>query len=107
MKLQIREREGNEKKPFPLFGNRQGMKKLFPKSGNGKGMKKSLPKIQEREGNEQNPSHNSGMGIRGYHSWECTGTGIPAHPYSLFSTERGKNLHMVLTLGQGTLRSPD
>merc|ERR1712163_5909 len=77
----IREREGNEKKPFPKFGN-------------GKGMKKSIPKIREREGNEKNPfpqfgngkgmkkthSHNSGKGIRGFHSWEWTGTGIPAHP---------------------------
>ena len=72
----IREREGNEKKPFPKFGN-------------GKGMKKSIPKIREREGNEKNPfpqfgngkgmkkihSHNSGMGIRGYHSQEYPGTG--------------------------------
>ena len=72
----IREREGNEKKPFP-------------KIGNGKGMKKSIPKIWEREGNEKNPfpkfgnrkgmkkihSHNSGMGIRGYHSQKYPGTG--------------------------------
>jgi len=62
----IREQKGNEKKPFPKFGN-------------GKGMKKSIPKIREREGNEKNPfpqfgngkgmkkihSHISGMGIRG------------------------------------------
>ena len=26
-------------------------------------------------------SHNSGKGIRGFHSWEWTGTGIPAHPW--------------------------
>ena len=32
----IREREGNEKNPFPKFGN-------------GKGMKKSIPKVRERE----------------------------------------------------------
>ena len=32
----IREREGNEKKPFPKFGN-------------GKGMKKSIPTVRERE----------------------------------------------------------
>ena len=38
----IREREGNEKNPFPQFGN-------------GKGKKKSIPEIQEREGNEKNP----------------------------------------------------
>ena len=42
----IREREGNEKNPFPKFGN-------------GNGMKKSIPKVREREseasilGNEQ------------------------------------------------------
>ena len=50
----IREREGNEKNPFPQFGNGKGMKKIH--------------------------SHNSGMGIRGFNSWEWTGTGIPAHP---------------------------
>ena len=38
-------------------------------------MKKSLPKIWEREGNEKIHSHNSGMGIRGYHSQEYPGTG--------------------------------
>ena len=43
-------------------------KKAFPKFGNGKGMKKIH-------------SHNSGNGIRGFHSWEWTGTGIPAHPW--------------------------
>ena len=32
----IREREGNEKKAFPKFGN-------------GKGMKKNVPEIRERE----------------------------------------------------------
>ena len=59
----IREREGNEKNPFPKFGNGKGMKKTipiireregngkkaFPKFGNGKGMKKSIPIIRERE----------------------------------------------------------
>ena len=38
---EVREREGNEKKPFPKFEN-------------GKGMKKSIPKIRGREGNEKN-----------------------------------------------------
>ena len=33
---EIREWEGNEKNPFPKFGN-------------GKGMKKSIPKVRERE----------------------------------------------------------
>ena len=36
----IREREGNEKKAFPKFGNGKGMKKPFPEFGSGKGMKK-------------------------------------------------------------------
>ena len=44
----IREREGNEKNPFPKFGNE-------------KGMKKSIPKVREREseasilGNDREP----------------------------------------------------
>ena len=44
-------------------------------------MKKSLPKIWEREGNEKIHSHNSGMGIRGYHSQKFpgTGTGMKKH----------------------------
>ena len=42
--------------------------------------KKNIPKIQEREGNEKIHSHNLGMEIRGFHSWEWTGTRIPAHP---------------------------
>ena len=47
---EVREQEGNEKKPFPKFGNGKGMKKkAFPKFGNGKGMKKSIPIIRERE----------------------------------------------------------
>ena len=44
-------------------------------------MKKNIPEIREREGNEKIHSHNSGMGIRGFHSWEWRGTGIPAHPW--------------------------
>ena len=43
-------------------------------------MKKSIPEIREQEGNEKIHSHNSGKGIGGFHSWEWTGTGIPAHP---------------------------
>ena len=43
-------------------------------------MKKNIPKIREREGNDKIHSHNSGMGIRGFNSWEWTGTGIRAHP---------------------------
>ena len=77
----VREREGNRKNPFPQFGNGKGMKKkTFPKFGNGKGMKKSIPKIRERKGNEKVHSQNSGKGIRDFHSWERTGTGIPAPP---------------------------
>ena len=43
-------------------------------------MKKSIPEIQEGEGNEKIHSHNSGKGIRGFHSWEWMGTGIPLTP---------------------------
>ena len=46
-------------------------------------MKKNIPKIREREGNERIHSHNSGTGIKGFHSWEWTRTGIPAHPWPL------------------------
>ena len=59
----VREREGNGKNPFPKFGNGKGIKKTFPKFGN-----------------EKIHSHKSGKGIRGFHSWEWTGAGIPAHP---------------------------
>ena len=57
------------------------MKKTIPiiREGEGKG-KKNIPEIREQEGNEKIHSHNSGMGIRGFHSWEWPGTGIPAHP---------------------------
>ena len=38
-------------------------------------------------------SHNSGMGIRGFHSWEWTGTGIPAHPcYGKYVNEGSLNI---------------
>ena len=46
---EVREQEGNGKKPFPKFGN-------------GKGMKKSIPKIRERKGMKKIHSHNSGTG---------------------------------------------
>ena len=49
----VREREGNEKKPFLKFGKGKG-------------------KIIQ--------SHDSGIGISGFHSWAWTGTGIPAQP---------------------------
>ena len=49
LKWSIREREGNEKFPFPKFGN-------------GKEMKKDIPEIREREGNEKIHSQNSGTG---------------------------------------------
>merc|ERR1712004_220142 len=46
----VREREGNEKNPFPKFGNGKGIKKIHSQnSGTGKGMKKSIPKVRERE----------------------------------------------------------
>ena len=63
----IREPEGKGKKSIPTIREREGNKK-------------SIPIIQEREGNEKINTHNSGKGIWGFHSWEWTGTGIPAHP---------------------------
>ena len=59
----IREREGNEKNPFPQFRIKKGIKKnipiirereenekkTFPKIENTKGLKKSIPIIRERE----------------------------------------------------------
>ena len=69
------EREGNEKKHSQNSGTGGEWKKAFPKFGNGKGMKKNIPKIRVREGNEKIHSHISGNGIRGFHSWEWTGTG--------------------------------
>ena len=77
-----REQEGTEKNPFPQFGNGKGMKKNIPIIREWEGNeKKTFPEIREREGNEKIHSHNSGKGIRGFHSWEWTGTGIPAHPW--------------------------
>ena len=46
-------------------------------------LKKPIPEIREREGNKKIHSRNSGKGIRGIHSWECPGTGIPAHPWCI------------------------
>ena len=78
---EIREREGNEKNPFPKFGNGKGMKKIHSRnSGTGREWKKAIPEIREWEGNEKNPFPKFGKGIRGFHSWEWPGTGIPAHP---------------------------
>ena len=76
----ILEREGNEKNPFPKFGNRKGMKKSIPTLGEREGNKKNILEILEREWNEKIHSHNLGTGIRAFHSWEWTGTGVPAHP---------------------------
>ena len=75
-------------------------------------MKKSIPKIREREGNEKIDSHNSGMGIRGFHSREWMGTGIPAHPCSLqaFGISPASKLlrpeHKVKSWRVGNLLSP-
>ena len=83
------------KNPFPQFGSGKGMKKTnshysgmgrelkktFPKFGNRKGMEKNpVPKFRSGKGTKKTYSHNSGTGIRGFHSWEWTGTGIPAYP---------------------------
>ena len=47
--------KGMEKNPFPIIGNRKGMKKTFPKFVIGKGMEKIH-------------SHISETGIRDYHT---------------------------------------
>ena len=52
--------------PFQQFGNGKVKKKKLPKFGNGKGMKIS------------------GMGIRGFRSWEGMGIGIPTHPLKCY-----------------------
>ena len=81
LKGSIREREGNGKNPFPKFGNGKGMKKIHSRnSGTGREWKKAIPEIREWEGNEKKPFPKFGKGIRGLHSWEWPGTGIPAHP---------------------------
>ena len=85
LKGSIREREGNGKNPFPKFGNGKGMEKIHSRnSGTGREWKKSIPEIREREGNEKNPFPKFGKGIRGLHSWEWPGKGIPAHPCRKF-----------------------
>ena len=56
----VREREGNGKNPVPKFRSGKGTKKTY--------------------------SHNSGTGIRGFHSWEWTGTGIPAYPWMAYNS---------------------
>ena len=56
-----------------------------------------IPKIWEQEGNEKIHSHNSGTGIRGFHSWEWTGTGIPAHPLYILATVRLQSGHIPAT----------
>ena len=59
------------------------LKKSIPKIWEREGNEKSIPEIREQEGNEKIHSQSSGMGIRGLHSWEWPGTGIPAHPCSI------------------------
>ena len=122
--LRIREREGNWKNPFPKFGNGKGMEKIHSRnsgtgrewkksipeireregnekihsqnSGTGREWKKSIPEIREREGNEKNPFPKFGKGIRGLHSWEWPGSGIPAHPCALSSTRGPRVLFSLM-----------
>ena len=56
-------REGNEIDPFPQFGNGKGMKK-YHSQNSGTGRESIID------------SHSSGIGIRGFHSWEWSGTGM-------------------------------
>ena len=63
MKWRIWEWEGNEKYPFPQFGNGKGMKKkTFPNSENRKGMKK---KTFSKLGNGNQRLSFSGMDGKG------------------------------------------
>ena len=50
---EIREREGNEKNPFPKFGNGKGMKKSIPKVRERESEASILGNDREREGNEK------------------------------------------------------
>ena len=92
---EVEDREGNGKESFPTLGNGKGINIIYQitipttweREGkqkntflNGKGMNKSISEIREREGNEKIHSHNLGMGIRGFHSGQWTGTRIPALP---------------------------
>ena len=65
-----------------IFFSKIDSKREFLYSPVGREWKKSIPEIRERkrEGNDKIHSHNSGTGIRGFHSRELTGTGIHTHP---------------------------
>ena len=68
---------------IPKVWEREGNEKIHSQnSGTGREWKKDIPEIREREGNEKINSQSTGTGIRGLHSWEWLGTGIPAHPCS-------------------------
>ena len=68
------------KKSIPTIWEREGNEKNIPIIREREGNKKSIPEILEREWREKIHSHNLGTGIRAFHSWEWTGTGVPAHP---------------------------
>ena len=73
--------KGIEKTHSRNSGTGREWKKIHSrKSGPGRESRKSIPEIREREGNEKIHSQSSGKGIRGLHSWEWPGTGVPAHP---------------------------
>merc|ERR1711873_76417 len=70
----------------PKFGNGKGMEKnTFPKFGNGKEMKKIH-------------SHNSGMGIRGYHSQKYPGTGTGMKTLPKAQRTRGLSSYHKITV---------
>ena len=58
-------------------------------------MEKRIPEIQECEGNGKIHSNNLGPGIRGCHSQEWTGTGIPAHQGD-FNCGASSQAHLIL-----------
>ena len=49
----IREREGNEKNPFPKFGNGKGMKKIHSRNSGRESEASILGNDREREGNKK------------------------------------------------------
>ena len=96
----FRELKWNEKKTFLKFGNGKGMKKNIPIIREREGNKKSIPEILEREWREKIHSHNLGTGIRAFHSWEWTGTGVPAHPctkWQFWDSVEGKRFCLLTT----------
>ena len=87
----VRERDRNEKS-VPTFREWES-EAIIP--GKRERMEKHIPEIRESEGNGEIHSNNSGPGIRGCHSQEWTGTGIPAHQGD-FNCGASSQAHLIL-----------